>query len=1155
MLLKPQLPTGGQRSLWRGVAGSGLGLAVAEAAQSWRGPTIVVLSEPRNVQLLGDELHFYLPQSAIDSGPVTEFSGWECLPYDVFSPHQEIISDRLRLLSTLGELKDGVVLTTAANLLQRLPPKDYVLGHSFSIKSGDRLDLETIKDRLVNANYVAVSQVIAPGEFAIRGGLLDVFPMGCESPFRIDLFDDEVESIRLFNPDTQRSSDRVDRIELLPAREFPMTESGIKTFRQAFRRSFEGDPRKQTVYTEISAGQIPAGAEFFFPLFFETTATLFDYLSEGTLFVVESTLAEDLRTQWAETGDRYTNANYDASRKVLPPGTLYLNPDEALKSVSQFNRVVVNQDTRSSDGWDAGCRPTQRFPADPRLDSPYEPLLEHLRTSKNATLMVAETPGRREAMEGMLSGHKLSPMVVESFEEFMQKLPPLGLCIAPIDRGLRMDNQQIEVITESQLYGEKVFQRRRRSQQSQDPESLIRSLAELNPGDPVVHVEHGVGRYVGLSTIDIYGDETEFLTIAYENDDKLYVPVLSLNLISRFVGGSPESAPIHRLGGEAWSKAKKRAREKAYDVAAELLEVAALRSSRNGRAFAVPKEDYDAFVGRFVFEETPDQTQAISEVIDDLCSMQPMDRLVCGDVGFGKTEVALRAAFIAVHNNCQVAMLVPTTLLAQQHFQTFLDRFAELSISVELLSRFKSKKENDTVVEKLKQGLVDIVIGTHKLLQDDIRFKNLGLLMIDEEHRFGVRQKEKIKRMRSEVDILTLTATPIPRTLNISMAGLRSISIIATPPPSRLSIKTFVRDWNEGLIREACLREVRRGGQVYFLHNDVRTIPRMVEELSELVPEATIHFAHGQMGETQLERIMQDFYHQRFNVLVCSTIVESGIDIPSANTIIINRADRFGLAQLHQLRGRVGRSHHQAFAYLLIPGRKLISGDARKRLDAIDSMEDLGAGFALASHDLEIRGAGELLGETQSGSIDDVGFSLYSEYLSQAINSIKNNSLPNVDPIAHTDDVVQIDLHIPALFPTDYLANAHTRLVLYKRIASAKNDEQLDELQIEVIDRFGLLPESARNLFRLTSIRLLAEQLGIRKLDIGTEGGEVTLSDRHRIDPIAIIQLVQDEPHHYKLSSPTSFRLIDELAEHEIRLAKVDGLLKHLRRHHVDAVD
>ena len=1146
-ILNPIIPDSGKNLSWSNLHGAALGMAIAEAAQKTNSLLVVILEDQRQLDVVEQEIIYFLGDNT--AIPILQFPGWECLPYDLFSPHQEIISDRLRVLAKLPQMEKGVVLIQTANLMQKLPPVEFVLGHSFSIQRGQTVDIEKLRGRLINSNYLSVSQVISPGEFAIRGGIIDVYPMGSDSPFRLDLFDDELESIRLFDPDTQRSNDSVTELDILPAREFPMTESGIKQFRASFRKIFEGDPRQQTVYSEVSQGNAPAGTEFFFPLFFEETATFFDYLPSNTLLIKTSDFESSASTYWAEILDRHENANYDIHRKVLPPDLLFLANPDLLHRKSKYPVVEIRHGQDGQTDWQAQTEPNRQFPADPRKEKPYQQLTRHIENSKSRILLVAETAGRREALEGILRSNGFRPSLENSFHSFLtNKTSTLSISIAPLDRGLTCAQSGIEIICESQLYGEKVYQRRRRSIEARDPESIIKSLAELNIGDPVVHIDHGVGRYKGLQMLDILGDETEYLTLVYENNDKLYIPVLSLNLISRFVGGSAELAPLHRLGGEQWEKAKKRAREKAYDVATELLEIEALRTARTGNSMSVESLEYENFIGQFPFEETPDQLQAINEVIEDLKSESPMDRLVCGDVGFGKTEVALRAAFVVAQSGKQVAILSPTTLLAHQHYESFVDRFNDWPINVAVLSRFNTKKQSTETVNLLSQGKIDIVIGTHRLLQEDMQFSDLGLVIIDEEHRFGVRQKERLKKLRSQVDILTLTATPIPRTLNITMAGLRSISIIATPPVNRMAIKTFVRDWNKGLIREACLREIRRGGQVFFLHNDVKSIENMAREIAELVPEAKVDIGHGQMPETQLERVMQDFYHQRFNILLCSTIVESGIDIPSANTIIINRADKFGLAQLHQLRGRVGRSHHQAFAYLLIPGKKLITNDARKRLDAIDSMEDLGAGFALASHDLEIRGAGELLGETQSGSIDDVGFSLYSEYLNQAVASIKQGNLPLTANNALSEKQSTVDLHVPALFPADYLANTHTRLIIYKRIASATSMEKLEELQIETIDRFGLLPHQAKNLFRLTAIRMTAQKLDIKKLEIGETGGLVEFYDNPVVDLSIIFKLIQENPDSYRLSGPNTMKFRKKIPDPEKRIESVEELVSYLEK-------
>ncbi len=1121
-------------------------MALSEAANKYDGVLVVVIEDQHQLEIIEAEIRYF--QDNPSDIPVLVFPGWECLPYDVFSPHQDIISERLKLLGVLPKLRRGIVLIQTTNLMQRLPPADYVVGHTFSLEVGQKVRMSELRDQLGNANYTSVYQVVSPGEYTVRGGLLDVFPMGFEAPFRLDFFDDILDSIRWFDPDTQRSIDKVSRIELLPAREFPMTEQSITRFRSSFRKQFEGDPRSQHVYSQVSQGQIPVGAEFFFPLFFEETATLFEYLRADAVFVLSAQFDDACSAFWAEVSDRHISANHDAARKVLPPEQLWLDHSRMRSAISQYpvirlrDAAVVQED--SDIHWPApvGCH--QQFPVDPRKKSPYREFLSHLDHTENRVLIVAETPGRREALDNMLRANRIVPNPVDDFQAFLSTAHAgLSITTGSLQRGFISDTAGIEIICESQLYGERVYQRRRRDQQYRDPETIIKSLAQLSIGDPVVHIKHGVGRYMGLQILDITDEQTEFLVLEYQNNDKLYVPVISLNTISRFTGSSPEHAPLHQLGASQWEKAKTRAREKAYDVAAELLETEATRRTRKGNTCEIDPQEMEHFSTRFPFEETPDQRQVIEEVIADLKSAEPMDRLVCGDVGFGKTEVALRAAFIVASCGKQVALIAPTTLLAQQHYQLFADRFADWPINVAMLSRFNTRTQSGETLTRMENGNLDIVIGTHRLLQKDIRFSDLGLLIIDEEHRFGVRQKERLKRLRNQIDILTLTATPIPRTLNITMAGMRAISIISTPPLNRMSIKTFVRQWDLTLIREAVLREIRRGGQVFFLHNTVRTIEAMAEELRELIPEARIGIAHGQMPEIQIERVMQDFYHQRFNLLVCSTIIESGIDIPSANTIIINRADRFGLAQLHQLRGRVGRSHHQAFAWLLIPGRNLITSDAVKRLDAIVSMADLGAGFALASHDLEIRGAGELLGETQSGTIDEIGFSLYSEYLNHAITSIRDGVLASEDNLLQPDKQSQVELHLPALFPHEYLGNTHARLIFYKRIANSENLEALQELQIEAIDRFGLLPAPAKNLFRITALRLRCEQLDIKKIDINGKDGLVEFHDGPAVNPDTIFSLIQRHPDQYRLAGPSAFRITANLSDPNERLDFTERLL------------
>lgn len=1141
--LNPALPLSDKPVRWGNLFGAGLAMAIAQTSRQYEGPLIIALSNPRQLKVLENEINFFLG----DAPQAMQFPDWETLAYDLFSPHQEITSARLRMLATLPKLKSGIVLTTSETLLQRLPPIDYVLGHSFELKLGELVDIQALRAQLSHVGYHLVNQVLTQGEFAIRGGIIDIFAMGASQPFRLDLFGDEIDTIRYFDPETQRSTTSVAEISLLPAREFPLTEAGIKTFRHEFRAEFEGDPSKQLVYEETSKGNPTPGIEYFFPLFYEQTATLFDYAPDNSLFILEGDHQNQVSATLAQIADRYESRRHDINRKILAPGKLYL--DQAGYSTELSQRLCVTHfaQTGKNVDWRAPCQPPADYSIDVRAPAPYRNFAEKLIDRAHPTLIAVETAGRKEALNGALIEHNVLPDPVDDWNEFIHSDKALCIVVAPMDRGLHLDSPELEIITEGQLYGEKVFQRRQRKKNTaQDPEAIIRSLAELQIDAPVVHMDHGVGRYQGLQILNVDGYDEEFLMISYQGGDKLYVPIQSLNLISRFVGGDPELAPLHKLGSPQWERAKNKAREKSYDVAVELLQLQAARQARPGVSYDIPKEDYALFVERFGFEETHDQARAINEVLADLRSAEPMDRLVCGDVGFGKTEVAMRAAFVSAWNRRQVVMLVPTTLLAQQHFESFQDRFAEMPIEVALLSRFSSASETREILNRLENGKIDIVIGTHRLIQDDIKIKNPGLIIIDEEHRFGVRQKERLKKLRTEVDILTLTATPIPRTLNMTMSGLREISIIATPPEQRLSIKTFVMDYNDAIVREACLREIHRGGQMYFLHNEVKTIQRVTEELQALIPEAKIAYAHGQMSELQLEQVMRDFYHQHINVLVATTIIESGIDVPSANTIVINRADRFGLAQLHQLRGRVGRSHHQAFAYLLVAELKVVSKDAAKRLNAIAQLEDLGAGFSLASHDLEIRGAGELLGETQSGLIDDVGFTLYSEYLNRAIASLKQNGDMTPEKLEPKQTDTEIHVGFPALFPDEYLPDVHMRLLMYKRIASAIDTDEIRELEIESIDRFGLLPDSARHLFQLTRLKLKAQPLGISKIDVDEDGGVVKFIQNPPLDISEIIALIQQAPRTYKLASASELEFEVELETVEQRFAFIEQLLNKL---------
>ena len=1135
----------GDRLRWGRLYGSSFGLAIASAAREQEGMLLVVTADAATASRLEYELRFYLAHD--DTRQVLHFPDWETLPYDAFSPHQDIISERLATLHRLPGLQRGVLITPVATLMHRLAPRSFLEGHSLVLDVGQRLDLEQMRRRLDAAGYRCVSQVMEHGEFAVRGALFDLFPMGSPLPYRIELFDDEVESIRTFDPESQRSADKVDSIRLLPAREFPLHEEAIKLFRQNYRLAIEGESQRSLIYRDVSNGLAPPGIEYYLPLFFEQTATLFDYLPEQTLVLTTEGTEDAADGFWSECKERFEQLRHNIERPLLQPERVFLRGDEILGALARYPRTQLQRfelEPRAGH-LNFACETPPSLTLDVRSEHPTAALKQFLSEFHGRVLFAVESPGRREALLDLLIGSEIKPRGVDSWQAFLDGDEPLAIVVAPLEQGLLLGDPAIAVIAEPQLYGEQVMQRRRRKvRATRDADAVIRNLAELQTGAPVVHEDHGVGRYLGMQRLTVGDIEQEFLTLEYAGGDKLYVPVASLHLISRYTGVAPESAPLHKLGSGQWEKAKRKASEKVRDVAAELLAIYAQRAARQGHAYQLDQHAYLAFAAGFPFETTPDQQAAIDAVLDDMAAHQPMDRLVCGDVGFGKTEVAMRAAFTAVMGGKQVAMLVPTTLLAQQHYENFRDRFADWPVRIESLSRFRSKKEQDAVIKGLEAGAVDIIIGTHKLLQEGISLQRLGLVIIDEEHRFGVRQKDRFKALRAEVDVLTLTATPIPRTLNMSLSNIRDLSIIATPPARRLAVKTFVTEWQKPLIHEACLREIKRGGQVYFLHNEVENIESMAEEIAALIPEATVRVAHGQMRERELERVMSDFYHQRFNILVCTTIIETGIDIPSANTIIINRADRFGLAQLYQLRGRVGRSHHRAYAYLVVPPRRQMTDDAQRRLEAIESIEELGTGFTLATHDLEIRGAGELLGEDQSGQMQEIGFGLYSELLERAVAALKAGREPELDrPLDHG---AEVDLHIPALIPDDYLPDVHTRLVMYKRIASAESSEELRDLQVEMIDRFGLLPEPVKNLFNITEVKLRATPLGIRKIELGPAGGRFTFTPQPNIDPMKIIGLIQKQPKIYKLDGQERLRIVQELPDAESRFAMLDRLLQQL---------
>jgi transcription-repair coupling factor (superfamily II helicase) len=1109
-------------------------LALADLAQRLtlkqpRIPLIIITANAFEAQRLLEEIPWFAPNLSVHLLP-----DWETLPYDHFSPHPDLISERLATLYQISQNACDIIIVPAGTALLRLPAQAYLAAHTFMLKKGQKLDLEALRKQCAKAGYHHVSQVMSPGEFSVRGGLVDLYPMGSALPYRLDLFDDEIETIRTFDVDTQRSLYPVNEIRLLPAREFPLDDSGIARFRQNFRETFEGDPSRSRIYKDVSKGVASGGIEWYLPLFFEQTATLLDYLPDTSLLCLHGNLDLAAQNFWSEAQSRYRLLAHDVERPILKPELLLIKADDFFSQTHQYSRLKM-----STEGIAAGL---PDLDIERRAEHPLHNLQAFINTTNKRVLVAAESLGRRETMSQLLNDQGLRLTTCETWEDFATSNERLMLGISPLHGGFITDD--FVIITEAELYAAQVRQQRRRDKdRARSTEGMLKDLSELRENDPVVHEQHGVGRYRDLVNLDFGEGETEFLLLEYAGDDKLYVPVSQLFMISRYSGGPPESAPLHRLGSGHWEKAKKKALKQIRDTAAELLNLYAQRASRKGHAFKLSLHDYETFAEGFPFEETPDQQSAIEAVIDDMQSGRPMDRLVCGDVGFGKTEVALRAAFVAVMGGRQVAVLVPTTLLAEQHFNNFTDRFAEWPIKTAEISRFRSAKEQAEALKGLADGNIDIIIGTHRLIQKDVKFKNLGLVILDEEHRFGVRQKEQLKAMRAEVDVLTLTATPIPRTLSMAMEGLREFSIIATPPQKRLSIKTFACDYSDGIIREAAMREFKRGGQMYFLHNEVDTIFVMREKLERILPEARIGIAHGQLRERELEHVMRDFYQQRFNLLLCTTIIETGIDVPTANTIIINHADKFGLAQLHQLRGRVGRSHHQAYAYLLTEPDRKITPQAQKRLDAIQLLEDLGAGFHLAMHDLEIRGAGELLGDSQSGEMQEIGFNLYSEMLAHAVKRLKEGKEPDISaPLGVT---TEINLHTPALLPNDYCPDVHERLVLYKRLANCTDDDQLDAMQEELIDRFGLLPEQGEALLACHRLRIAAKPLGINKIDASDAAIQLHFNQNSELDPTKLIAMLQRDSR-CRMNGPDKLRITIQLDDILDRTDFIEHLLKEL---------
>ena len=1099
---------------------------------------VIVARHQEHLTQLESELLFYGLTPLV-------FPDWETLPYDRLSPHQNIISERLEVLTNIP--KSGVVLITANTLAQRVAPPSWLYGQHFDIAQGAKFDVEKQREQLIAAGYHLVDTVYEHGEFAVRGSLMDIFASGQEAPVRIDLFDDEVESLRYFDPETQRTTEKIEQFRILPAKEFPLKD-GRSIFRNRYAEFFpEANPKRHPIYQDVMDGLASPGLEYYFPLFFseeQMQQSLFlDYIPFDACIVTEKHLEEDIAQFWQEIDRRYEDRRHDRDQPILAPEFLFLSQQNIATRLNQYPRILVSQEAIAARAGAinlAGETPP-KLSVDHKQEDPFAALKAFIDKQKHPTLIVTESAGRRESLKESLKLTKLP--VVDSFQHFLAEKLSLAITSAPLERGLVLA-QAVTIITENQLYEQRVIQRRRKQQKEVSEEFLVRSLTELSIGAPVVHIDYGVGRYAGLVTLDIDEQSYEFLQLNYADDAKVYVPVTNLHLISRFSGGDPDLAPLHKLGTDQWNKAKRKALEQIHDVAAELLHIHARRQAKPGFAFEIEPVTYQQFVAGFIYEETLDQHNAITATLHDMQQARPMDRLVCGDVGFGKTEVAMRAAFVAAQNAKQVAVLVPTTLLAQQHYESFKDRFADTAVRIEVLSRFGSNKSHQKTIADIADGKVDIVIGTHKILQESIKFKDLGLMIVDEEHRFGVRDKERIKALRADVDMLTLTATPIPRTLNMAFSGMRDLSIIATPPARRLAVKTFVLDETEAVIKEAVLRELLRGGQVYFLHNEVETIERTAENLRVLLPEARVAVAHGQMREKELEHVMQQFYHKQYNVLVCSTIIETGIDIPNANTIIIERADKLGLAQLHQLRGRVGRSHHQAYAYLLVPSVKHLKGDAEKRLDAIQRANTLGAGFVLATEDLEIRGAGDLLGEQQSGSMQAIGYSLYMEMLEKATKAIQKGKSPNFDqPLNLTAD---INLNLPALIPDDYLGDVHQRLLFYKRISNAVESQRLDAIRMELIDRFGILPQPVKYLFAVHQIRLQAEQLGIAKIEISKGGGYIDFLPDTPVQAMTIIQMIQKQPAYYRMEGGQRLKISADLPNGEQRIDFAQQLLSQL---------
>lgn len=1133
----------GEKSFWGRLHGSAKALAISNLLQQIDTALVVIVPDMLVGIKLSKELHFYLGST---SANVLFFPDWGILPYDSFSPDDDIISQRLTTLASLLTFDKGILIVPVPALMCQLMPKEFLLTHSVSLQCGQQLHVDQFKQQLLGCGYTFTTQVVTHGDVVMRGSLIDVYPMGASTPYRIDLLDDIIDSIQIFDVDMQHTLQQVERIQILPAREVPLIDEYIAVFQSAWRSYFSNNAEQSLIYNAVSQGYAPAGIEYYLPLFYQETSTFFDYLPSNSVLLFDEDVMQHAESFWQDTVSRHEQFEHDTEHPVLLPKDVLLNVHQLLTIVKKYHQIHITQKPQKIRGGTSNydAKLPQNLRIDIRSKTPLLLLKRFVNNFSGRILLVAESEGRRGMIFEMLQRNGLQCIPVSDWSEFINGAANLALTIASMEHGMQLGDPEIAVISEWQLFGSNAMNRYARKRKQRDPETIIQDLTELHLSDPIVHEEHGVGRYQGLCVLEVGDVPAEFIAIEYVAEEKLYIPIAALDLISRFSSVDMQNAPLHRLGSGHWRKLKHKAAKRVHDLAAELLELHARRAAFHGFQYVLEEHAYSAFVQKFPFTETHGQMEAIDAVIRDMTATTPMDRLVCGDAGFGKTEVAMRASFIAIQNHRQVAILAPTTLLVQQHYQNFIDRFADFPVHIESLSRFGTTKQQQEALQGIESGDVDIVIGTHKLIQGNIKFANLGLVIIDEEHRFGVRQKEKFKAIRTEIDVLTLTATPIPRTLNMALSNIRELSIITTPPAKRLAVKTFVCPWDDALLQEALLREIKRGGQIYVLHNEIKTIEKMVQKIQALVSGASIRWAHGKMTKKILEQVMLDFYRQRFNILVCTTIIETGIDVPNANTIIINRADKFGLAQIYQLRGRVGRSHHRAYAYLLIPEKQGMTEDAIKRLAAVEALDELGVGFSLATQDLEIRGAGEVLGDEQSGQIHEIGYGLYMDLLQRAVSALKSGKHAILDrPLDHG---AAIDLHIAALIPEDYLPDVNMRLTLYKRIASAETKEALIDLQVEIVDRFGILPEFAKNLFQIAELKLLVKPLGICKIDIGQHGGRVQFNQNHHVDAEKIIMLIEKEPSVYQFDGQDKLRIKDELLYPADRFKLLHNLIEKI---------